>query len=161
MYEIGFFVAMPVTGRFLFTLYFKLSLKMCFRVSPDRERVFCKFCGNRTLRKISIFIDETGQVKYVNPRRAISTRGTNFSLPKPKPGRANKPNANFIVTEDQWLKANRSQGKKKNADVFDLDPDLLLTQNRKPNSRMDASNRLKVGPSAANRSQGKNKRNRR
>jgi len=129
----------------------------CRRVSPDRNRVFCKYCGNNTLRKISIFIDSTGNVKYVNPRRQISTRGTKYSIPKPKPGRANQPNCQPIVTEFQWNKVNHEGNKKKDLDNL-LDADFSFTR-KKPNSRMAPNSRS--NPNQVKRTTNKNKRNRR
>ena len=130
-----------------------------YRVSPDRDRIFCKYCGNKTMRKISIFIDESGEVKYVNPRRAISTRGTRYSIPKPKPGRANKPNSQFIVTEFQFNKTNQGGMKKRDLDNM-LDSDFSFSRKKLPagtNAGLSRSN-----PNQVKRTSGtKNKRNRR
>merc|ERR1712137_1397815 len=130
----------------------------CMRVSPDRDRIFCKFCGNKTMRKISIFIDESGEVKYVLPRKPISTRGTIFSLPKPKPGRANQPNSQVIVTEHQYNKSRMGSQKQRDLDMM-MDSEFTFTR-KKPNSRMNPG--LSRGnPNQVKRTSNKNKRNRR
>merc|ERR1712137_439426 len=130
----------------------------CRRVSSDRTRVFCEHCGNKTMRKISIFIDESGEVKYVLPRKPISTRGTIFSLPKPKPGRANQPNSQVIVTEHQYNKSRMGSQKQRDLDMM-MDSEFTFTR-KKPNSRMNPG--LSRGnPNQVKRTSNKNKRNRR
>eukprot|EP00012_Vannella_robusta_P002965 CAMPEP_0206189670 /NCGR_PEP_ID=MMETSP0166-20121206/4302_1 /ASSEMBLY_ACC=CAM_ASM_000260 /TAXON_ID=95228 /ORGANISM="Vannella robusta, Strain DIVA3 518/3/11/1/6" /LENGTH=398 /DNA_ID=CAMNT_0053605621 /DNA_START=1062 /DNA_END=2259 /DNA_ORIENTATION=- len=130
----------------------------CMRVSPDRDRLFCKFCGNKTLRKISIFIDESGEVKYVNPRRPISTRGTKFSIPKPKPGRANKPNSQFIVTEHQYNQYNKGGQKKRDLDLM-MDSEFDFSRGRQASKANPGVAR--GNPNRVKRTSAKNKRNRR
>merc|ERR1712137_956157 len=130
----------------------------CMRVSPDRDRIFCKFCGNKTMRKISIFIDESGEVKYVNPRRPISTRGTKFSIPKPKPGRANCPNSQFIVTEHQYNQYNKGGQKKRDLDAM-MDSEFDFSRGRQASKTNPGLSR--GNPNKVKRTTNKNKRNRR
>merc|ERR1712137_617939 len=129
----------------------------CMRVSPERDRIFCKFCGNKTLRKISIFIDESGEVKYVNPRRELTSRGTKFSIPKPKPGRANQPNSQFIVTEHQYQRFSKGANKKRDLDLM-MDSEFDFSRKTlegKSNPGLARGNPNKVKRTS------KNKRNRR
>uniref|UniRef100_A0A1B6IH33 Nin one binding (NOB1) Zn-ribbon-like domain-containing protein n=2 Tax=Homalodisca liturata TaxID=320908 RepID=A0A1B6IH33_9HEMI len=62
-------------------------------------KVFCPKCGNKTLKKVAVSVDENGkQVIHINPRKPLTARGKKFSLPRPQGGKhANNP----ILCEDQ------------------------------------------------------------
>ena len=87
------------------------------RIVPDRERIFCPHCGHESLRKMSVSVDEKGEVTYYESRRPISLRGTKYSLPKPKAGRVNISKMP-ITCEDQLYKHGRRR-KEKKVDPFD------------------------------------------
>jgi hypothetical protein len=109
------------------------------------------------MKKISIFIDESGEIKYVEPRRKITTRGTMFSLPKPKIGRANHPHSQVIVTEHQYNKSGLAGQKKKDLDLM-MDSEFSFAR-RKPDSRVGGL--IRGNPNQVKRTTNKNKRNRR
>ena len=46
-------------------------------------RLFCPHCGNATLDKVELTIAPDGTEQY-GVRKRFNTRGTRFSLPKPK-----------------------------------------------------------------------------
>lgn len=80
---------------------FKLLCRACMKLNMEIEREYCEFCGAHVLGKVSVFINDDGQLSYFdNPKRRINLRGTVYSLPKPKAGRHNK---NLILREDQLL----------------------------------------------------------
>ena len=65
------------------------------------EREFCDFCGSHTLAKVSVYINETGDITYFkNPKRKINLRETKYSIPKAVHGRNNK---DLILREDELL----------------------------------------------------------
>jgi RNA-binding protein NOB1 len=65
------------------------------------EREFCLYCGSHTLTKVSVYINNNGEVTYFkNPKRRINLRGTKYSIPKPKGGRMCK---DLILREDELL----------------------------------------------------------
>ncbi len=53
--------------------------------------MFCPSCGNNTLKRVSVSVDEKGTLMaFFNPKRKISTRGTRYTIPKPQGGRGPK-----------------------------------------------------------------------
>ena len=65
------------------------------------EKEFCQHCGSHTLVKVSVYINEKGDITYFkNPKRRINLRGTKYSIPKPKSGRHNN---NLVLREDELL----------------------------------------------------------
>ena len=65
------------------------------------EKEFCHFCGSHTLVKVSVFINEHGDITYFkNPKRKVNLRGKIYSIPKAVHGRGNK---DLILREDELL----------------------------------------------------------
>lgn len=77
---------------------FKLLCRACMKLNMEIDKQYCNFCGSHLLGKVSVYINEDGQLTYFdNPKRRINLRGTVYSLPKPKAGRhAN----NLVLRED-------------------------------------------------------------
>uniref|UniRef100_A0A1B6LHL0 RNA-binding protein NOB1 n=1 Tax=Graphocephala atropunctata TaxID=36148 RepID=A0A1B6LHL0_9HEMI len=71
----------------------------CFKTTSNMTKVFCPKCGNKTLKKVAVSVDENGkQIIHINPRRPLTARGKKFSLPRPQGGKhANNP----MLCEDQ------------------------------------------------------------
>ena len=47
-----------------------------FRISTDMTREFCHHCGNQTLRRVSMTVEEDGSIKYfLSTKKPMSTRG--------------------------------------------------------------------------------------
>ncbi|XP_035738873.1 RNA-binding protein NOB1-like [Vespa mandarinia] len=77
----------------------------CFKTTSIMTKVFCPNCGNKTLKKVAISLDDNGKQQiHINARRPLSAKGKKFSLPTPKGGKhANNP----ILCEDQPLPQQR------------------------------------------------------
>ena len=51
------------------------------------DRKFCPRCGNKTLKRVSVTLNEDGsQQIHISTRRPINTKGTKYSLPAPRGG---------------------------------------------------------------------------
>ncbi|XP_076633516.1 RNA-binding protein NOB1 [Colletes latitarsis] len=71
----------------------------CFKTTSIMTKVFCPSCGNKTLKKVAVTLNEEGKQQiHINFRKSISKKGKRFSLPMPKGGKhANNP----ILCDDQ------------------------------------------------------------
>ncbi|KRZ15140.1 E3 ubiquitin-protein ligase synoviolin B, partial [Trichinella zimbabwensis] len=92
----------------------------CFHTTSKMMKTFCPNCGNATLKRLAISVDENGcTVFHFSRRKVISVRGSKFSIPAPKGG---KHANNLILCEDQPVSQNRlSRKARQNLDVFDPD----------------------------------------
>lgn len=101
---------------------FILRCYCCFKTTSIMTKVFCPHCGNNSLKRVAITLDENGEQKiHLNPRVRISSRGKKFSLPRPKGG---QHAVNPILCEDQRVpqqRATRLANTKNNP----LDPDYI------------------------------------
>ncbi|KAI4488108.1 hypothetical protein M0804_004956 [Polistes exclamans] len=77
----------------------------CFKTTSIMTKVFCPNCGNKTLKKVAISLDDNGKQQiHINTRRPLTAKGKKFSLPKPQGGKhANNP----ILCEDQPMPQQR------------------------------------------------------
>jgi len=76
-----------------------LRCYFCYKTTPDMSRKFCPKCGNPTLKRVAVTLNEDGsQQIHISTRKPISTKGKKFSLPAPKGG---KHAWNPRLTEDQ------------------------------------------------------------
>jgi len=94
----------------------------CFAVTSDMDKIFCGACGNSTLKRVSMTVNEDGSQQLWISRRPISTRGMVHNLPAPRGGKhAVMP----LLTEDQRFPHQRPKRVKKldlmNADLVDDD----------------------------------------
>ena len=81
------------------------------------EKKFCPKCGNKTLKRVSVTVDENGEKKiHLNPKVVISGKGKRFPLPKPKGGKhVEAP----ILVEDQKICQDRpTRSARRVNDVF-------------------------------------------
>ncbi|XP_060522560.1 RNA-binding protein NOB1 isoform X1 [Cylas formicarius] len=77
----------------------------CFKTTSIMTKKFCPKCGNDTLKKVAISLDDNGEMKiHINLRRPLTARGKKFSLPTIKGGK--HPN-NPILVEDQPMPDNK------------------------------------------------------
>lgn len=74
-----------------------LYCRACFHFHRDSTKVFCPKCGNDTVVRVPIIVDQDGVPTVLNPGRKLRTKGTVFSMPKPQGGRIWKP----IFAEDE------------------------------------------------------------
>ncbi|KAL1491123.1 hypothetical protein ABEB36_011766 [Hypothenemus hampei] len=83
---------------------FILRCTTCFKTTSIMTKEFCPKCGNKTLKKVSVSLDENGKLQiYINTKKPLSTRGTKYSLPRIQGGK--HPN-NPILVEDQPMAHN-------------------------------------------------------
>lgn len=77
----------------------------CFKTTSVMTKVFCPNCGNKTLKKVAISLDDNGKQQiHINTRKPLSAKGKRFSLPTPQGGKhANNP----ILCEDQPMPQQR------------------------------------------------------
>lgn len=77
----------------------------CFKTTSIMTKKFCPKCGNDTLKKVAVSVDDKGEMQiHINPRKPLTGRGKKYSLPKIKGGK--HPN-NPILVEDQPMADNR------------------------------------------------------
>lgn len=77
----------------------------CFKTTSIMTKKFCPKCGNDTLKKVAVSVDEKGQMHiHINAKKPLTGRGKKFSLPRIKGGK--HPN-NPILVEDQPIPDNR------------------------------------------------------
>ena len=70
-------------STFWFCLFLHLLLIWCYRITTSLEKQFCPHCGNKTLGKVSMTVNEDGSIKYwLSRRRPMNTRGTKVSTDK-------------------------------------------------------------------------------
>ncbi|KAM7350742.1 RNA-binding protein NOB1 [Cochliomyia hominivorax] len=71
----------------------------CFKTTSIMTKVFCPNCGNKTLKRVAVSLDENGkQVIHINTRRPLTAKYKNQSLPRFRGG---KHSRNPILFEDQ------------------------------------------------------------
>lgn len=71
----------------------------CFKTTSVMTKKFCPKCGNNTLKRVAVSLDENGKLKiHINARHPLTARGKKFSLPKIQGG---KHSNNPILVEDQ------------------------------------------------------------
>jgi RNA-binding protein NOB1 len=82
-----------------------LVCRACFHFSRDTQKVFCEKCGNATVQRVPIIVDQDGQAKMLNSGRRMKLKGSVYSMPKPEGGRGWKP----IYAEDEILMGGRDR----------------------------------------------------
>lgn len=82
-----------------------LICRACFHFTRDTQKVFCPKCGNDTVVRVPIIVDQDGQAQVLNSGRALRRKGTVYSVPKPQGGRGWKP----IYAEDEVLMGGRDR----------------------------------------------------
>lgn len=92
----------------------------CFTMTSNMTRLFCPKCGNKSLKRVAVYLDKDGkQCVYINAKRPLNLKGKKYSLPKPQGG---KHVINPRLVEDQPMphqRPSRLAKTKTNA----LDPD--------------------------------------
>ncbi|XP_071958444.1 RNA-binding protein NOB1-like [Antedon mediterranea] len=101
---------------------YALRCYSCFKITSNTQKVFCPKCGNKTMTKVTVTVDEDGTQRYhLSSRRAINTRGLKYPLPLPKGG---KHAMNPVLCEDQPAPQNKP-AKKTLAKINAFDPDFV------------------------------------
>ncbi|XP_061564387.1 RNA-binding protein NOB1 isoform X2 [Cololabis saira] len=98
-----------------------LRCHACFRTTSNMTRAFCPHCGNKTLKKVSVTLNDNGSLHMhfsKNPK-VLNPRGLRHSLPLPQGG---KHGNNPQLVEDQRFPQQRLSSKaRQKTDVFDPD----------------------------------------
>lgn len=77
----------------------------CFKTSTKMTTKFCAHCGNKTLKRVAVTVNDDGsKVLHLNFRKPINPRGSRYPLPMPKGG---KHSINPILVADQPIPQNR------------------------------------------------------
>ncbi|XP_038609815.1 RNA-binding protein NOB1 [Tachyglossus aculeatus] len=91
----------------------------CFKTTSDMNKVFCAYCGNKTLKKVAVTITDNGDLHMHFSRnpKVLNARGLRYSLPAPRGGKhANNPH----LAEDQRFPQQRlSRKARQKTNVFD------------------------------------------
>uniref|UniRef100_A0A8C8DPT0 RNA-binding protein NOB1 n=1 Tax=Oryzias sinensis TaxID=183150 RepID=A0A8C8DPT0_9TELE len=98
-----------------------LRCHACFRTTSSMAKVFCPHCGNRTLKKVAVTLNDDGTTKMHFSRnpKVLNSRGLRHSLPLPQGG---KHGDNPHLVEDQRFPQQRlSRKARQKTDVFDPD----------------------------------------
>ncbi|XP_072169063.1 RNA-binding protein NOB1-like [Diadema setosum] len=105
---------------------FVLRCHDCFKVTHDMSKIFCPKCGNKSLDKVTVTVDEDGTQRYhMSRRRPPNTRGMRYALPKPQGG---KHATNPILFADQHVPHNRESRKaRQRTNVFDPDYEAMTS----------------------------------
>jgi RNA-binding protein NOB1 len=71
-----------VDGRIIRELRsYILRCYACFATTPNMKKIFCPKCGNKTLKRVSVYIDKEGNKRmFINFKKPISTRGKRVSI---------------------------------------------------------------------------------
>jgi len=94
----------------------------CFKLCRNMEKIFCPNCGNNTLTKVAISVNDKGEIHQHTVRRFSALKGTIYSLPLPKGGRSE---VKIITCEDQLPRKKRYQ------ELAAFDPDRTFFNSKK------------------------------
>ncbi|CDR87988.1 related to NOB1-essential nuclear protein involved in proteasome maturation and synthesis of 40S ribosomal subunits [Sporisorium scitamineum] len=100
---------------------FVLRCHACMKVCKDVEKKFCPVCGNATLTKVAVTVDDTakgGFKLHLKKNYHFNLRGSKYSIPAPKPGSASggkTGGSGLILREDQleWQRALAKEASRK------------------------------------------------
>ncbi|XP_077144644.1 RNA-binding protein NOB1 isoform X2 [Ranitomeya variabilis] len=93
----------------------------CFKTTADMTKLFCPNCGNKTLKKIAVSVNEDGglHMHFSRNPKVFNTRGMRYSLPAPQGG---KHASNPQLVDDQKFPQQRLSNKARSkTDVFNPD----------------------------------------
>ncbi|XP_078400609.1 RNA-binding protein NOB1 [Cetorhinus maximus] len=98
-----------------------LRCHACFKTTANMNKIFCPSCGNKTLKKVAVTVNEDGSIHMhfsKNPK-VLNARGLRYSLPLPHGGKhGNNPH----LSEDQNFPQQRlSKKARQKTNVFDPD----------------------------------------
>jgi rRNA maturation endonuclease Nob1 len=83
---------------------FVLKCDACGAVAPRNNMIFCDRCGNAALARLGVTIGQDGSPRYhYRKNREFNLRGTVYSIPAPKPGKAGQTKAEMLLRPDQLI----------------------------------------------------------
>uniref|UniRef100_A0A8C2JR71 RNA-binding protein NOB1 n=1 Tax=Cyprinus carpio TaxID=7962 RepID=A0A8C2JR71_CYPCA len=100
-----------------------LRCHACFKSTTNMNKSFCPHCGNDTLKKVAVSINEDGtmQMHFSKNPKVLNPKGKRYSLPLPQGGKhANNPR---LVDDQRFPQQKMSKKARQKTDVFD--PDYL------------------------------------
>ncbi|XP_067443080.1 RNA-binding protein NOB1 isoform X2 [Thunnus thynnus] len=98
-----------------------LRCHACFKTTSNMNKVFCPHCGNKTLKKVAVTLNEDGsiQMHFSKNPKVLNCRGLRHALPLPQGG---KHSNNPQLVEDQHFPQQRlSRKARQKTDVFNPD----------------------------------------
>uniref|UniRef100_UPI0037E81498 RNA-binding protein NOB1 isoform X2 n=1 Tax=Semicossyphus pulcher TaxID=241346 RepID=UPI0037E81498 len=98
-----------------------LRCHACFKTTSNMNKVFCPHCGNKTLKKLAVTVNEDGnkQMHFSKNPKVLNPKGLRHSLPLPQGG---KHGNNPQLVEDQRFPQQRlSRKARQKTDVFNPD----------------------------------------
>ncbi|XP_073515364.1 RNA-binding protein NOB1 [Phyllobates terribilis] len=93
----------------------------CFKTTADITKLFCPNCGNKTLKKIAVSVNEDGglHMHFSRNPKVFNTRGMRYSLPAPQGGKhASNPQ---LVGDQKFPQQRLSNKARSKTDVFNPD----------------------------------------
>ncbi|XP_063801533.1 RNA-binding protein NOB1 [Pseudophryne corroboree] len=93
----------------------------CFKTTSDMTKSFCPHCGNLTLKKVAVSVNEDGslQMHFSRNPKVLNTRGMRYSLPTPQGGKhASNPH---LVLDQNFPQQRLSKKARAKTDVFNPD----------------------------------------
>jgi RNA-binding protein NOB1 len=112
---------------------FVLRCHACMKVCKDMEKRFCPTCGNATLTKVGVTIDDNaknGVQLHMKKNYQFNLRGSKYSIPLPKPGSASggkTGGSGLILREDQleWQRALAKEASRKRKEQRAMEKALM------------------------------------
>ncbi len=103
-----------------------LECHACYMIVNDTTTKFCPRCGHGdTLRKIGVKIDKWGVPHYTRTKgQAVSTRGTNQPLPKPRGGLHHQEVILSVDVDPAWHQKKNDRVKQRRRAAAAADPGL-------------------------------------
>jgi len=99
------------------TQQFVLRCYSCNKFCKNVEKQFCPVCGNNTMVKVVVKVNDHGDVQYYQVQK-INKRGAVYAIPLPKGGRNSK---DLILTEDHMIEKMRFVPRKKDDSLDDYE----------------------------------------
>ncbi|KAI2653358.1 RNA-binding protein NOB1 [Labeo rohita] len=100
-----------------------LRCHACFKTTTNMNKSFCPNCGNNTLKKVAVSINEDGttQMHFSRNPKVLNPKGKRYSLPLPQGGKhASNPH---LVDDQRFPQQRLSKKAHQKTNVFD--PDYL------------------------------------
>ncbi|GAA6005236.1 hypothetical protein JCM10207_002907 [Rhodosporidiobolus poonsookiae] len=116
-----------------------LRCHACFKLCKNPDKRFCPSCGGATLLRTSITYvpaspqNPQGYILHLKSNYNYRLRGTQYSLPNPKMGRAGGAHAEIVTREDQkeWIRGVKSAEVRRDKEQRALQKALLAEQDKK------------------------------
>ncbi|XP_034535770.1 RNA-binding protein NOB1 isoform X2 [Notolabrus celidotus] len=98
-----------------------LRCHACFKTTSNMNKAFCPHCGNQTLKKVAMTVNEDGskQMHFSKNPKVLNSRGLKHALPLPQGGKhGNNPH---LVEDQRFPQQRLSHKARQKTDVFNPD----------------------------------------